>query len=375
MDVKPTAPPEESTYSGDAPFYNINKLLQYNNKPSDEIMQKMQNLTMSSSCASCKENLELSTHPVVNLKCGHALHFKCSKSWMDFSDNVICKKCTKDTPKNEEKIEEEEDIGIPLSYGTDPEVTKKINAKYKIDAITAKIEEIKNEGLSQYTLTNIFDFGWTKLKSKTNITFDVLKEKGITIDKLITARVHAPTLYEHVGVNDFSQLKQLGLRIDHLAGQNFSIIYMKMLYNMDYKALKSEMGLTVKQAIRLCSGKPHYLLLLGLSANELLMHGLSQQTMIKTASAFSQRDWVQKLGLRKKHVVALGFTAFTLEALQWDPFTFSSDMKLSFAETKDMGISMIESIDPVQKKAKNKKTIKTKKQTLLSRFTAFLDDD
>jgi hypothetical protein len=351
----PTAPPPEADVPlKSGPFFNLNALMAYNqnNDISKEIVQKVDSLSIDTSCFKCKQEMDKVGVGFMTFPCGHKIHTKCLKGPI-----TTCSKCIQDIA-----AKEEEDIGIPLSYGTDPTVTSKINKKYHLDAITKKIKEIEDEGLNQRKITKIFGLKWFKLEEKRNVTFADLIDHKIKIHDLIDADVHAPTLAKHIGVTDFHQLKQLGLEKKHLKTKHYSIIYMKMLYNMDFKLLASESGLnlTIKDALKLCKAKPHYLLLLGLHMKDLMLHGLTIEDIIDAKDAFSYSDWIS-IGLNHDYVKVLEFRGVALQILGWNPTVFINDMELNINEMKEMKISATPNniSSSYETKKKKKKAIKS----------------
>jgi hypothetical protein len=355
----PSAPPEELNVTYPALNGLIEKkteadvILAYSEKVQGPLIENKQ----SQDCVKCYAIIEIGKVPVISLPCDHKIHFHCAKDWTK-GGTPVCKKCDgskkeEDTGEDEEDIADEE-VGIPVAYGTDPIITAEFDRKLGLDKIKKEIKAITDKGLSKADISKILG-GYVSMKSKfpDTITFEMLYENNITISDLINRGFSAPTVFEHMGVNDVEQLLKLGMTKENFKTRNFKLSFMNMLYKLDYVGLKEHFKLNLMEAIKMCSGKPNVLVLIGLNMHGLMMHGLTLDKMLTVSNCFSKEDWISKIGLKKKHLYEFGCEKLNFEWFGWNTFESVRALKLNVKDMEHFGISFG---SVVTKKTKNTET-------------------
>jgi hypothetical protein len=326
----------------------------------------------SKDCVKCNSVFSPSEHHIVSMTCGHKIHFHCAKEWSNEWD-LQCKSCisTSVAYKKKESLfdtPEEEDIGIPVSYGTDPEVTDRINRKYKIDVINEEIAKEKERGVNRTTIAKILGVTLTaKLKYPQELNFKLLKDNGITIRRLYEVGISAPILHAHMGVTEVGQLKSLGFKKDLLETEQFKIPYMCMLYGLDFVGLKNNFKVSVNDAVSYCNTRPNELLLIGLNMKGLMLNGFSFSDLMEVKDCFSMKDWHKKIGLNKQVLLEMRKETSKIEFdwLGWPTLDAIRQFDLNTQEIKELGIDMSSIVHRIAKKTNEKHIKKEPKRSIL----------
>lgn len=331
-------------------------------------------------CIKCKNLVDKSQDHFIHWSCGHIIHFKCA-NLSKIANEIGCDVCSVSNKTENVNNVIDEDIGIPIDYFTNPISKEKTDKKLKLNKILDEIERLKGFKLSKAKIAQILGpSAVTRLHYPSSLTFTMLKENNITIDKLIKNDITAPTLYHEIGVTDVSQLIELGFKKKHFESSYYKLPYMLILYQLSYPQLNEHFGVTITDALNYSKGNPHYLLLIGLNMRYLLMHGLEFDVFLQNCEKFSMSEWVDTIGLNRDNFLTLtdGIPRVDFKWLNWPVLEAIKKLGLTQDDRKKLSIE-IEfkkkdtniKIDNDKKKVNKKETTKKKKSSF---FMDLLED-
>lgn len=332
----PTAPPQDGHVSYPALYSQYNQSF---NQPQKDI-----------TCSYCKKIIDHVSEAVVKMPCSHSAHHSCSLS-LEYNpsnkNQLKCTTCFVASVSSEYVNDSDEDDGISIN-GNEEELEKKFGLK----EIQGWIDKKSSKKL---TSTNIRDImgvtSFLKHKCPDVIDLKLIIESGITIDKLITNKVYLPQLYNNMGVREVSQLKDMGLTKKHLSTPQMNIIFLNRLYDMNFDDMKKAFNMSLVDAINICQGKPSYLPLIGLNIEGMLKNGLNKAIMIESKKYFSFNDWVNYMGLKKKHLYTLNFDSNMFSVMGWNVLKVANELKFNQRDNETFQVG-IENLIPNKKKNK-----------------------
>lgn len=289
---------------------------------------------------------------ITRFPCGHMLHFDCGRSIIESWDGQ-CSVCANPSP------EDGKEIHIPIDHGNDPSVREYLEAHFGShkDDYASEEEEEDSDGELEEDMTYEDKYGLDFTQKMSLLSMrDSVKREHPKIDleylrsnqrgmrSLYNASVGLKQLYYGLGLTKWEDLIGLGFMAEYF--EFYDIDKVIKLYSLKWEDI-SGLDIQMRDITTKYKGSARTLSDLGLDVDRLIKTGMTAEKMPLLGISF--RHWNTKLGLTKKHVLALNISHSAMRwVFKWNPLHIATRLGLSPLEMKALGYDEV-SIENVKK--------------------------
>lgn len=359
---EPSAPPLQQTATHEFPHLQTN----------GGTVEKFRGGTLSvhsTKCSVCRELLQSGSakqqQSIVVAACGHGYHLKCAGKALEQHPN-LCHNCYSKVAAKRKvasmkktappispqqlmiKAEDMSKLELAGTFG--------VNDTEQMEALSNKEDDLDEElgGSTNLTLSQRRAIAGNRalnIFKPVTITKDMLSNRpdgsdDIDLDALIAMGVSVNAMYKEIGLVDWQDLLDIGLRRDNLF-ELAPLGYVGWLYNASMEIIRGSLEITLRDLIYSMELDASTLKSLHATvpymAKERKENRLSFDDLVVLAERIPLREWIQDLDLKKGRLAALGITTITqLELMKWSGAMALSQLQIDATELGSFHLALNE---------------------------------
>ena len=307
------------------------------------------------SCPLCQKNIDYNSgsnsQAIIYVpNCQHIYHAKCGESFISNNIGSQCPTCKNRNLKNFYEDQDDEEEGIPIDHGDNPDLTKFLQRKYGKKQSTISEEEEYDEQYwrKQYGSRSLNVLQKSKilrniknpLKFPKEIDMTILRENQTNMEDILKCGANILDIYFSMNVTQWQELVELQIDKNDLAARGGKFMQLDTLidlYSINYNNLIDDLQMDLNDMVEMQMSSKE-LERLELDFNQLINLGLTKNQLIDFH--FSIQDCVNDLKMKTSHLFELGIKSSPdFMVMKWDCNIAIRQMNMNAKDIEGLGIT------------------------------------